>query len=293
MGLGHFCKNVKSIFEPENDDSAAFFQEYFKIYDEMKSTKKKYDFYNVEQISGIEFKWSMGATAVVILNLWGWLNVGPAIFTIISLFSWWSFRRYFTRVGDKVTGNLIFLIMLVIGLYGFTITTLRSIFSLEFFIQLASSEAIMFLFKGVFIAIAILSIAVFIGCTRILAVNRHHSFPLKRIAISTAISIPIFIIIGVIGSLTFISQFGGLLYDSIPERTLYTDGNEYFYLPGDIGEGGDMIKSIFGDLFSVFSFILSPFVFIYKVIIVLPYLFLFFHFYKMDKRNSRKEVLGK
>lgn len=31
---------------------------------------------------------------------------------------------------------------------------------------------------------------------------------------------------------------------------------------------------------------LAPFIFTYKVLVILPYVFLFIHFYRMDKRNA-------
>lgn len=243
----------------------------------------------VEHFRKNELNWAMVFTGLTILGLWGWVGFGPLALTSISILSWWSFRKYFVSVGDNVTGNVLLLIILILGIYGISISSLSSIFSLGSIIQQGDIYNLTRLFKAVFIVIALLSLLVFVGCIRILFSNKNHSFPLKRIALATAVSIPLFIIFGVIGSFTFISQFGGILYDSIPEKTVYTDGQEMFHLSGDIGEGGDVIRGIFGDISGIFSFIIYPFIFAYKIIIVSPYVFLFLHFYKMKKRGFTNE----
>ena len=252
----------------------------------MNNFTQKFGITNSADIPSKSLKWAMGATAVLILSFWGWLSLGTTINTLLAIFVWWSFRQYLLHVGDRATAKWISIIMGVIAIYGVSTFLFKSLFSLDFIIQSAGGGILLVLFKGLFFILLASSLVILAGCIRVIAINKHHSFPLKRIAVSTAIALPLFIIVGSLGTLTFIGQIGDLMYSTIPEKTLYTDGVNVFHLFGDIGGGGDIMKDILGDVSGVFSFIFAPIIFFYKLIIVSPYLFLLHHFYRLDKAGA-------
>lgn len=249
----------------------------------MDASTPRFGFAQSAEINSTRLKWAMGATAILILSFWGWLNPGNVINTLLLIFVWWSFRNYFVQVGDASTAKWSTIIMTIFAVYGISKFLFEIIFDLEFLLQVRNGGLIISLFKGLFIILALSSLAIAVVCLKLLFTNRHHTFPLKRIALSSLFSLPLFLLVGSLGTLTFIGQVGDLMYEAIPEKTLYTDGVEVFHLWGDVGGGGDIMRSILGDVGGLFSFILSPFIFFYKVIIVLPYVFILHHFYWMDK----------
>lgn len=249
----------------------------------MEKEAGKYTYSNALKPTTSTLRIAMAASLVLSISLWGWIPLGTAINTFLSVFTWWSFRNYFTSVGDINTARWLNTILIVLGAYGITTLLFSMLFDLGVLLQLSNGSFILTLFKGLFAILAVSSIAIIVVAVKLISINRHHSFPLKRIAFAALLSLPVYLLVGSLGTLTFIGQIGEVLASLTPGPTLYTDGNEVFTLFGDIGHGTEMFKSILGDIGDLFAFILSPFVFMYKVLIVLPYLFISYHFYRMEK----------
>ncbi|MEM1121986.1 MAG: hypothetical protein AAGJ18_16155 [Bacteroidota bacterium] len=267
----------------------------------MNKKIKKYSFDNVEQLSGVEFKYAMAATSLLILMIWGIISAegspfGEFSLTILSVFSWWAFRQYFVKVGDKRTALVLLVLILTLALAGLANIAFSVVFDLNFMINVGSPHSILDFFKFMAWLLIFAGVVVFIGCFRIIWVNRQHSFPLKRIAISAAIGIPLYLLINALSTISFIGQAATILNDidnAMHEAPVYTDGVDLYQDFWEVSRANDRkaVKDMIGGIFGIFSFLLSPFVFAYKLLIVAPYIFLLFHFYKADKANERKEVM--
>jgi len=247
---------------------------------------KKFDFDNVERISDTELKWAIGTTAVLILSYVGWIGLGGFISIALTLFIWWSFGRYFKAVGDEKTAKWMKRIMIVIAFYGVSSFLFKILFDFGVLVSLSSGSLIFTFFIILFAGIIVSSVIVLIGCIRILRVNKHHSFSLKRIAIAAAFAVPLLITVGSIGSITFIGQIGKFVHEHgrPDDSPLMTWDDGYVSLTaGSVGAAEELLGGLF-------SFILSPIIFLYKVIVVSPYIFLLMLFYRMYKRNSLKAV---
>jgi len=246
---------------------------------------KKFDFENIERVPDNELKWAIGATAALIVSYMGWIGLGGLLSIALTLFTWWAFRRYFKAVGDEKTAKWVKRIMIVIAFYGASSFIFKILFDFGFLVSLSSGSLIFTLFVILFVGIIVSSVFVFLGCIRILRTNKHHSFALKRIAVTAAFAVPLLITVGSIRSITFIGQIGKFVHgysqpDDSPLTT--TDGEYVFSLSAGSNEA---VEGLFG---GIASFILSPIIFIYKVIIVSPYVFLLMLFYRMYKRNALK-----
>jgi hypothetical protein len=240
---------------------------------------RKYDYTNVEEQSGFEYKLSMAAVALYILYNLGYLGLGSGAFGIIvstglAIFIWWSFRAYFVKVGDLSSSKWLLFIIVMYAVFGFCSLVIRELS--DFYVYLMSHESIYAIFKLImYVLIFSLAGFVLVGI-RLIAANRHHSFPLKRIALSAAVCIPISLLISMISNIQFFGQVKELA-DTFHEADVL--GKIYFeedYL--DFGDGSGILNSIFG--------IFSGIIFICNLFLMVPYYFLFMHFYKADKANN-------
>ena len=249
------------------------------------ATNKKFDFESIERVPDNQLKWAIGTTAALVLSYMGWIGLGGFISMVLTLFIWWSFGRYFEAVGDEKTAKWVKRIMIVLAFYGASSFLFTILFDFGVLVSLSSGSLIFTLFIILFVGVIASSVVVFLGCIRMLRANKHHSFALKRIAVAAAFAVPLLIIVGSVKSITFIGQIGEFIYeygrpDDSPPMTL--DGDYFFSLStGSVGAA----ESMLGD---IASFVLSPIIFIYKVIIVSPYVFLLMLFYRMYKRNALK-----
>jgi len=267
----------------------------------MKNKVKKYSFDNIELLSGIEFKWAMAATALLILLNWGIIEaegslLGELSITLLAVFSWWAFRQYFVKVGDKKTALLLLVIIITLALAGFANVIFSIVFDLEFLMNIGSPHYLLDFFWLMAWFIITSSVIIFIGCFRMIWVNRQHSFPLKRIAIAAALGIPLYLLVNALSTISFIGQAATILNDidnAMNQPNVYTDGvNQYQdFFEVSAAQDRQLAKEVLGDIFGIFSFLLAPFIYAYKLLIVVPYIFLFFHFYKADKANERKQFV--
>jgi hypothetical protein len=228
---------------------------------------KKYDYHNIEEISEIEFKYAMIATAILILLHFGFIgeSLGNFLWIItttgLATYVWYAFRLYFVKVNDHQTAKWILAIMAVIVLHG--LVNLLFYLTTSMFDNLPTNNFALTIFEYLFYLV-LLSLVVFIAvCIKIIAVNKHHSFGLKRIALSALFCIPIYFLISSIGNIHFIWEAREVM-DIVFER----------------GQGGYLDPQFGIDMFSgVFSFFNT----IWTIFIMIPYFFLFFHFMKADR----------
>lgn len=266
----------------------------------MKNKVRKYSFDNIERLSGIEFKWAMAASALLVLLSWGFIEAegspfGELTITFLAVFSWWAFRQYFVNVGDKKTALLLLVIILTLALAGFANVVFSIVFDLDFLLSIGSPHYLLDFFRFMAWLIIISSAIIFIGCFRIIWINRQHSFPLKRIAISAALCVPLYLLVNAVSTISFIGQAVTKLNEidnAMNQANVYTNGQDLHqgFFEVSMAQDRQMAKQMLGDIFGIFSFLFTPFIYAYKFLIAIPYIFLFFHFYKADKTNKKKRI---
>ena len=228
-------------------------------------SEKKYDYANVEQISGLEYKYSMTAAAALIAIHLGFLGIGGGttwivLTTALSLYVWWSFRQYFVKVEDKATAKWLLVIIFTITLFGLSNLIFYSTTSM--FEELPTNTFVYGLFNFLFYFVMASLIAFIAVCIKIISVNRNHSFPLKRIAISAALFIPLYMLVTSFSNIQFIWQAKEVMDVVMADPT------------GGMLTAPDMFSGLF-----------SSVKFLWNLLIMIPYFFLFFHFYKADQAN--------
>jgi len=249
---------------------------------------KKYDYSKVEQTAGIEYKFSMLAVGVYIALHLGYLNIQDPFYWIISttglaIFIWWSFRAYFVQVNDTQTAKWL---MAIIGMYalfgGISLFLLLStnLFDYDY---IPTLDTILHLTNIIKIVLGIAIITFMLVCIKIVLANRHHVFSLKRIAISALIFIPIYMVFNLVYNVQFLGQMADLI-SAIPSgQSPYFEGSDGYAYKNFMYDDQMMAQEmILGPLSSIFSGI----GFLWNLLIMIPYYFLFFHFYKADRANT-------
>ncbi|MEZ4883550.1 MAG: DUF4339 domain-containing protein [Chitinophagales bacterium] len=175
---------------------------------EEENNKPRYDYSEVEDKAGVNYKTAMILTGILlVLNIIlldvALSSVGMLGVTGLAIASWWYFKQYFDSQKDTITGNFIMVIMGAHALFGFAYFYISivpwgdlmdcSIFDLILLLfgftigcvnEFASHIGfIMFL-------VMVAAVANFIAGFRILMVNRRYPFPLKRIAVSCMFLLP-------------------------------------------------------------------------------------------------------
>ena len=234
----------------------------------MKRKERKYDYANVERLAGVEYKYSMAAVAAYIAIHLGFIDIGGGSLWILAtaglaIFIWWSFRAYFVQVNDTKTANWL---LAIIGMYAlFGMASLLLVATTNVMEWIRTGKTIFYLLNVLMVILGLSVVAFMAVCIKVISINKHHSFPLKRIAISSLIFIPIYMTFFLIYNVQFIGEMGNLIWDTS------LDSSKITY---DI---------LFGDLISgVISFV----TFIGNLILMIPYYFLLFFFYKADQENS-------
>lgn len=227
---------------------------------------RKYDYSQVEQISGLEYKYSLIAIGLLVGLQFNIIPISDGSAAIIlktglSLFVWWSFRQYFVKVNDMSTAKWLLIIISIFILYG--IANLAFYWSTNLFENNMKNEALIPLFKGLFYLVMFSLIAFILVCFKILTTNKNHSFPLQGIALSSAIFIPLFILFSSISNFQYIWQLKNIVDGAMSDPT------------GGMLTPPDFIMGIF-----------SSIKFFWNILVMLPYYFLFMHFYRADKYNS-------
>lgn len=168
--------------------------------------RSKYDYSKVEDIAGVEYsKATVFTGAYIGLNLFikPYFNVliEIVISTVLVVIAWSYFKKYFDSQKDEDTGNWIAVIMGSYVVYG-----LLTLFVLGASWGENIGMAIWEWFSGggtgyrdslsgtldiILIGLFGCMIAVFIAGFKVIQVNNNYPFPLKRIAISSMILIPV------------------------------------------------------------------------------------------------------
>ncbi len=236
----------------------------------MRNKEKKYDYSKVESISGIEFKYAMIATAALILLHFGFIGETLGNFlwilstTSLAMFIWYSFRLYFVKVGDIKTSKWLLAVIVIIAMHG--VINILFYTSTSMYDNLPTNTFILSVFEYLFYLVLISLILFVAVCVKIIAVNGQHSFGLKRIGLSALFCIPIYFLVSSISNISFIWE-----------------AKQLADIAFGVGGGGYLDPQIGIDLFSgVFSFLNT----IWTIFIMIPYFFLFFHFFKADKANT-------
>lgn len=224
------------------------------------------DYPEKERFTGIDFKYAMyAAIAFILINL-GFIDLKGDLYVVLStaltVYIWWSFRAYFIEAGDVNSAKWISFIAGVFLVTGLTSLFLRASTYLGDYVATGIGPLVNFLIY--FIGFSLIGVVAV--CIKIIAVNKHHSLHLKRIAISSAIFIPLYIAGILISNIQLLHQ-------------LIAVANHGHLVGGDMfGDGLDFSGAVSG----IFSF----FMFIWNLILMIPYYFLVLHFNKVDKMVS-------
>lgn len=229
--------------------------------DKMKT--KKYSYENVEKIAQVNYKYAMIATACFIALHFGFFDDNLSdvsyilISTLLSIYAWYSFRAYFVNVGDTVTSKSLLVIISVIAAFGGVNFLVYSTTSLS--TGLPTNDFVFSIFKILYYFIIISLIGFVVVCIRIVTISHKHSFPLRKIAISAMIFIPLYMLVTCISNIRFIMETKAIVDYAMANPVLSTEPPEF--------------------LSGIFSFVK----FVWNLIILTPYYFLFFHFMKADR----------
>lgn len=236
------------------------------------SPNTKYDYRYTKDIVEVDYKKASWLTAIYIfLHLyakdyfWNYPTVWIIATTGLSAVIWLCFKKYFDALNDKETGKWIRWVIGGYILFGIINFCSSVVFSWEI-LKNISRETIEQMFSIVFKLILSPILIIFIVGLKIISINFKHPFPLKRIAISSMIFIPIYMFFTLLEHMPIINQ------------TLHNINN--LLLPVKF------FLSIFFDVDvnsnTVGYFKIS---FTDNLIFMIPYYFLLHHFYKVDKGN--------
>lgn len=223
--------------------------------------EKKYDYTNVEHLAGVEYKHSMLAVAAYIAIHLGFLDIGGGnLWTLVNstlaIFIWWSFRAYFVQVKDTVTAKWLQAIIEMYALFGGA-SILMSL-TTNLFDYIVAGRTIYYILAIIQVILGLSILAFIMVCFKILFVNKHHVFPLKRIGLSALLFIPLYMLFTLMSNIQFVGQLGDIVTSSsMHSRYLQDyDGNVYensFYT--DKQAAKDLILTPISAIFSGVSFL--------------------------------------
>ena len=197
-----------------------------KEYDLVPGTTKV-DYSQIEDIAGVDYKKAIYITAAFIaLNIFFKEDAvlgffGIVLSTTLVVFVWMYFKKYFDAMKDTSTANWIQWIIgahILFGISNMFSSAHSSISSIGSFVT--EDEKVIQGFGFMVIGIIVSTLIVFISGFKILAANKKHPFPLKRIAISTMILVPLYMIISLIENMPISKElvwiFGGDDFETGP-----------------------------------------------------------------------------
>lgn len=227
---------------------------------------QKYDYRNVETVSGVEFKVAMSITLAFILS--HFLIKNPYFLTFVAAMLgtgvWWYFGRYFKAVGDRISMLMVYLIMIAFALAGLLAVYAGFVFDWENMAAEVTAALDIGAIAGMFAffqsVLWLLSVGIFLSGIRLLWINHQHRFPLKRIALSAMILVPAYLLVSVFMNFSFIWQLLDVAESS---------GNEI--LTRTTIETRAEIDNV---------------TFWMYLILLMPYYFLLHHFYRADQATE-------
>ena len=248
--------------------------------------EKKYDYSKIERIADVEYKYSMIAVAAYIAIHLGFFDIeSPTLWILattgLSIFIWWSFRAYFVQVNDTSTAKWL---RAIIGMYAlFGVASLLMLLTTNLLDYLVTGKSIYYILYILQFILGLSILAFIAVCFKILFINKHHTFPLKRIALSALIFIPLYMLVTLMSNIQFIGQMGDIITSTTLHNPYLERGDGHYlyknYLYGDELAARDFIMTPISGIFSGVSFL-------WNVIMMIPYYFLFSHFYKADRANE-------
>ncbi|MEM9546085.1 MAG: DUF4339 domain-containing protein [Bacteroidota bacterium] len=227
----------------------------YDIYeDEIRDEHYNYDYSEIEDIAGVDYKKAIYITAAYIgINLFfreyavlG--SLGIIISTGLVVAIWFYFKKYFDAMEDFGTSRWLQWIIgayVVFGLANLYTNLTLSFYSVPDIIDPYSAERMARNSTLAYYGILAAMFIVFISGFKIISVSNRHPFPLKRIAVSTMILGPAYMIVSIFENMPLIHQITWLF------------GDDGFELP-----------------------------FFFCAVFMLPYFFLLQHFYRADKYDA-------
>lgn len=217
-----------------------------------------YDYSHVEDIAGVDYQKAIYFTAgYILLHIFGEKYLEESLWTmattILVVAIWYYFRKYFDEVQDFDTAKWIngeIVGYVIFGITNLYIYMNSSVINIDRDPQLHFENLATVASYGTFLSLSIIIAASF----KLLFVQKRHPFPLKGIAISTMLVIPIYMIFSLLKNTAVIQEsflvlqlLGSLIFGGSPE------------------EGKLIQVGLFGNLF-----------------FMIPYFFLLNHFYRAD-----------
>jgi hypothetical protein len=178
----------------------------------------KYDYSQVEDIAGVDYRKAMYATGAYIgINLFfkeqavlGFFGI--LISTTLVVFVWFYFKKYFDAMKDYSTAKWIQWVMgahILFGVVNLFSYIFTSIFSVPGRSEGELVQGVGFMIFGIIASMLI----VFISGFKLIGANKKNPFPLKRIALSTMFLVPLYMTVSLFENMPFLKElvmvFGG------------------------------------------------------------------------------------
>lgn len=238
------------------------------------SEEPEYDYSQIEDIAGVDYKKAMLFTAGLLVlnipfNLLTILPLGMAASTVLSIVAWLYFKAYFDALGDTMTGKWILAIMISYAVFG-----LSYIISFPLF---AGMEGIFNIVRDFMIGVGMLLsgdlsalIIIFDRLGTLSQINWEGLSSAYRVGFNIVRAL-------VIGAFitSFIAGF----------RLLKVNKRYPFPLKRIALSAMIMIPFLFMN-YAVSFFVREGIGFIQATLLNLPYIFLFHHFYRADNDDA-------
>ncbi len=249
-------QEIKKSFSPKRYYQDALLEDY-----------TPYDYSEVEDIAGVDYKKAMILTGIYIaLHLFAKSTFGSfspiwiLLTTGLSVAIWIYFKKYFDAMNDQATGKWLQAVIGGIVLYGLINLFASFAFSFENLRDLSKVDIKLIegLANTTFQLSLIPILIIFAAGIKIISVNFKHPFPLKRIAVSAMLMIPIYMLLSIVENLPILEElflFVNFLIAVFDYA--FGDGNPELMQSFKIG--------FMGNLF-----------------LMLPYYFLLHHFYRAE-----------
>jgi len=241
-----------------------------KIYQDSLIGEGEYDYSQVEDIAGVDYKKAMIITGVFIaIHLFAkpYLTIFPVIWifgtTGLSVAIWVYFKQYFDAMNDRKTGKWLQAVVGGIVLYG--LINLFGAIYISFMniweVGQVDIGAIERIFKIILQFSLIPIFIIFVAGIKIISVNFKHPFPLKRIAVSAMFIIPIYMLVSIIENTALFGEveMGLNLLMGFLKLIFGSSNHEY------VGFG----TGFWGNIF-----------------LMIPYFFLLHHFYRAEMDDA-------
>ncbi|MBR9920721.1 MAG: DUF4339 domain-containing protein [Bacteroidetes bacterium] len=186
--------------------------------DELVPSQTKYDYSQVEDIAGVDYQKAMYATgAYIAINIFfkdiAVLNfAGILISTTLVVFVWIYFKKYFDAMKDNSTSKLVTWIIgayILFGVVNLFSNSFMSIYSIPDTGEDELARSSGFIYIGIIAAMLV----VFISGIRLIGAGSRHQLPLKRIAVSSMILIPVYMVVSLLENMPLLDEIAQMFGD--------------------------------------------------------------------------------